>query len=127
MNQVYQLVANVEAQKNLCFEELSLIANCQPSDQALNTLLRDRETTLYNRLTTLDGQRATYIDNFINESPVLSGIPQAHDVDVRSCHPKYIDSLKQFSSQDRDTLWAHLDNCSSSMEKLSTIWSFCNL
>jgi hypothetical protein len=126
MNQVYTLVANIDKQKQDAIDELSLIANCYPSDNDLNTLLRTRETTLYNRLSTLDSTRAGYIDDFVTESPALT-IPSSHETDVKSCAVKYIDALKLYSSQDLEPLWAHLDNCSTSTEKQCAIWSFCDL
>lgn len=120
------LVNSVDAQKVDVLSELDYIANQYPSNTDIAALISARNTVLYGRLSTLDSNRATHINNFINASPALS-VPSAYQAVIAGLAPKYIDSLKNKTPTQLDVLWGHLANSSDSIQSMCICWSFCNL
>ena len=123
---VYALVENANAQLNDVYNELNVLGNVYPEDPQIQSYLSARLTKMYNRANTLTTNINTYMSDFAGASPSIM-IPENHVGVLFSLHPKYLDALKTYSSEDLAPLWSMCDNSSDNAMKTAAIYSFCDL
>lgn len=123
---VYALVENANTQLNETYNELNVLGNVYPEDPQIQSYLSARITKMYNRANTLNTNINTYMSDFAAASPSIT-IPENHVGVLFGMHPKYLDALKTYTSEQLAPLWSMLDNSSDNPMKQASIYSFCDL